>query len=277
MNCFKAIAVCSIALLFGLNLKAYEKIPYYGDEFYSRPDLKDQELVQLLNKILKSMHQPSMKGMDQIVDQCSPGGKCFGHLSIGYNEAKKFVLSNYYIAQAPDGSYFMKDVYCEQSYRSNAPGPSGGAAGINTEHTWPQSHFTRRYSTEMQKSDLHHLFPTDSELNSARGNYPFGIVDKDLRPLKCKTSRYGLEKNSNQVVFEPPPSHRGNIARALFYFAVRYELKIGAVEETHLREWNKMDPVDPQEQDRNNQIFKLQGNRNPFIDMPELADRISDF
>jgi endonuclease I len=95
--------------------------------------------------------------------------------------------------------------------------------------------------------------------------------------LDCKGPRFGLGTAGSQEVFEPPQDHKGNVARALFYFATRYELTIGKAEEEVLRKWNQEDPVDQEELDRNEEIFKVQQNRNPFVDFPELVDRISDF
>ncbi|RYZ68005.1 MAG: nuclease, partial [Proteobacteria bacterium] len=77
--------------------------------------------------------------------------------------------------------------------------------------------------------------------------------------------------------FEPPDAHKGNVARALFYFSVRYNIKIDPIEENFLKAWNKADPVDQEESGRNEAIMKIQGNRNPFVDFPELADSIGDF
>jgi endonuclease I len=78
-------------------------------------------------------------------------------------------------------------------------------------------------------------------------------------------------------MFEPPETHKGNVARSLFYFSIRYGLRISPEEEAYLKMWNKQDPVDQEEMIRNNEIYKTQGSRNPFVDHPELADRIQDF
>ena len=84
-----------------------------------------------------------------------------------------------------------------------------------------------------------------------------------------------LFKRSNY--FEPPQRHKGNVARALFYFSVRYRLAISATQEAHLRAWHRKDPVDESEKNRNDLVQEIQGNRNPFIDFPHLVDSIDDF
>ena len=93
----------------------------------------------------------------------------------------------------------------------------------------------------------------------------------------CQTSRRGMAIGSSLTAFEPPENHRGNVARALFYFSVRYKIQIDPLEEGYLRDWHREDPVDAEERKRNDEIFKIQQNRNPFIDEPLLVDDIRDF
>jgi deoxyribonuclease I len=78
-------------------------------------------------------------------------------------------------------------------------------------------------------------------------------------------------------VFEPPAEHRGNAARAIFYMSVRYDKELPEKLEATLRQWHRDDPVDAAEIERCDEIERLQGNRNLFIDRPELVDLIADF
>jgi deoxyribonuclease I len=136
---------------------------------------------------------------------------------------------------------------------------------MNIEHTWPQS----KGAKGIAKSDMHHLFPTDSRANSTRSSLPFGNVrnpDWEEGGSACDGSR-----------FEVREQNRGNTARAIFYFSVRYNKSIDSSEEKELREWHKQDPVDANERTRNDRVEAIQGNRNPFIDHPEFVDQISDF
>lgn len=277
MNVVKSIIGLLLLMCFSLSLYAQDDSQtYYPQELTDHPELQNQELKLELNKILKQRHQKVPGGADIIVDSCALNSKCYSHVSAGYGKAKTFILANFNLQQNSNG-YEMKDVYCEKEYDIPAPNVLPDSTVLNVEHTWPQSRFTSQFSNEMQKSDMHHLFPSDSQLNSIRGNFWFGEVVQDKKILKCVTSRFGYAQGGGSLVFQPPTEHRGNVARALFYFAVRYHMPIDAKQEVFLREWNKQDPVDAQEMDRNNEIFKLQGNRNPFVDMPELADRIQDF
>lgn len=158
-----------------------------------------------------------------------------------------------------------------------------GGSGLNTEHTWPQS----LGATGPAKADLHHLFPTDVETNGARGSHPFGEVTRPTHlfpqlETSGKQSVLGVDA-SGRTVFEPRDSHKGNVARAIFYFYTVYGLNRGAtlsnfkVEEATLIKWHKQDPVDAAERERNNGIYAAQGNRNPYIDHPEFVQAVGDF
>ncbi len=200
------------------------------------------------------------------------------HRSLGYNPAKKILFGQLHLEKDLKG-YFVKDLYCEAHFTNGTgPGNIPDQNKINTEHTWPQSKFVKGFPTETQKSDLHHLFPTDSKANSTRGNFEFADVIENLNLKNCDASRSGPSVTSGgKTFFEPPTTHKGNVARALFYFSVRYKVEISQAQEEFLRRWNDIDPVDAAEMTRNASIEKLQGNRNPFIDHPEFVDAISNF
>ena len=120
--------------------------------------------------------------------------------------------------------YYVKDVYCNKEFdRTDGVGPMRipNSTVINCEHSWPQSKFSSSFKRNLQKSDLHHLFPTDSRANSIRGNHPFGnVIDSGSR-ANCEDSRLGdpgpIEK-IHSAYFEPPDEQKGNSARAIFYF-----------------------------------------------------------
>lgn len=206
------------------------------------------------------------------------------HHAVGYDEARRQIFGRISLQQ--NGSeYFVTDVYCEKNFGSReypqlgfGPGsyPSNGDI-INTEHTWPQSRFTKRHPNGTQKSDMHHLFPTDSKMNSHRSALQFGEVGETVENLKCPIAKLGHDLKGGRIVFEPPTAHKGNVARAILYFATRYEMIVSDNEENYLRKWNLEDPVDAEEIRRNDEVEKVQGNRNPFIDVPALIDQIHNF
>ena len=201
--------------------------------------------------------------------------------SHSYKSARKFIMQQVHIDKDKDG-YFVQDVYCKIKYRRNvAPNKMPDHKHLNVEHTWPKSRFgsnkgSRKYSKQV--SDLHHLFPSDSVTNSRRGSFLFSQFQNDENALfDCPYSKKGFVDELMAYGFEPPSSHKGNVARALFYFAVRYDKRISAHEEFILRQWNIMDPVDTEEIERNDAIESLQGNRNPFVDDSDLSALITDF
>lgn len=143
---------------------------------------------------------------------------------------------------------------------------------MNTEHTWPQSMF----EGGTPKSDIHHLFPTMAEANNKRGNYPFGEVISNI-VWQDGGSRLG-EDEFGSTVFEPRDSHKGDVARSMFYFTIRYGNQSSFLDyqEDTLREWYYSDEVSTGEQDRNEEIASRQEKPNPFIDHPEYLERISN-
>lgn len=141
---------------------------------------------------------------------------------------------------------------------------------MNIEHTWLQS----QGAIGNAKSDLHNLFPSDSPTNSMRSDLPFCDV-MQVRWTN-NASKRGMSK-FNEHCFEPPKDHKGNVARAIFYFSVRYRKPLDANQEYFLRLWNAADPVDQNEIDRNRAIAEFQKITNPFIDRPELVNQIGKF
>jgi deoxyribonuclease-1 len=284
----------------------FESIPnYYGDEFkiaYSNNRLKDEDLKDTLFKIISWGHIKNENSADEIIPSCeshqlpvadfasvnefsATQSKCVQHRSLGYETARKKLFGWMHLKQNERGEYFVHDVYCEKDFsdadfdgeKTFGPDllPKSGNI-INTEHTWPQSRFTGRFPRETQKSDLHHLYPTDSEMNARRGSLRFGFVAEEVEKTKCPQNKVG-HQSAGGIIFEVPDAQKGNTARAIFYFATRYQMKISPPEEEALRVWNELDPVDDEERIRNDRIEEVQGNRNPFIDMPDLLKNINHF
>lgn len=198
-----------------------------------------------------------------------------------YKNARKMLLQNVHLKQDNDG-FFVLDVYCKIKYRRKvSPTTMPDHTRLNIEHTWPRSRFgTKRGSRKfrIQEADMHHLYPSDSETNNTRANNLFTQFSGEYAGLKnCPSSKSAYINELSSDAFEPPENHKGNVARALFYFAVRYDMRISAHEEFFLRQWNIIDPVDAEEVRRTEEIGKLQGNRNPFVIDPDLADLITDF
>lgn len=140
---------------------------------------------------------------------------------------------------------------------------------FNTEHTFPQGIFG---SLEPMKSDLHHLFPTDNDANNKRGDNPFAVVPNP-------TWTDGGSRADN-FYFEPRDAQKGRVARALFYFILRYQNYsnfVDAAQEAVLRNWYTTFPVSAADLVRLDDIQAIQHNRNPFVDYPQFIERIHSF
>ncbi len=274
----KLLATLLVTLFIGSANASSSYYPTEYKELFKNKSAKDDELKEKIFVLLSSVHMYKSGKDDTIAAHCSGEGKCYEHRSIGYKGARKVLFGKLHLEEDGDG-YFVRDVYCRKKItRSESrvgPNIIPNNNVINCEHTWPQSKFNSSFPKGLQKSDLHHLFPTDSQANSIRGNNEFADVDGDA-VRNCDGSYYGVEKWQGGH-FEPPKEHKGNVARALFYFSVRYKIRISPSQEEYLREWHELDPVDQEEVERNEMIQTVQGNRNPFIDYPELAGQISDF
>lgn len=171
-------------------------------------------------------------------------------------------------------------LYCEESVR----GPS---RRFNVEHVYPASWMKeaggcagqsrrecRRNSPRfnLMEADLHNLYPALADINRDRNNYPFAILPGSA------TGRCDFEVRDRQRLVEPTPTARGNIARAVFYMKAEYGASIeppfgtSVEQEPLLKAWHCSDPVDDEERRRNDDIDRIQGTRNPFIDNPGLVD-----
>ena len=162
----------------------------------------------------------------------------------------------------------------------------------NREHSIPNSWWGGS-DTDSAYTDLHHMFPVDGWVNNERGNHPFGdcangVATGTGKLGNCTSSGY------NGVVFEVADEYKGDFARVYFYFATRYMTRMsdftsgtGSVvfsSSTYLGmttwainqllAWHRNDPVSSLEMTRNDNVYSIQRNRNPFVDNPELVEYI---
>lgn len=208
------------------------------------------------------------------------------HTTLYYNSAREQMYG--YIDKQSDGQ-----VYCVYTGFHQAGSYTTYLDPINCEHTIPQSWFSE---DEPMKSDIFHLFPTHQDVNSARGNLNFAeindsqtdkwyIVNSTNTGLTILTSvpfsnidNYSELNTSTN--FEPREDHCGDAARAIFYFYTMYPTQAGAISNLAnpdtLYKWHLEDPVDSWEMQRNNRTENSQGNRNPYIDHPDIACRAWD-
>lgn len=163
-----------------------------------------------------------------------------------------------------------------------------GFSGLNREHSFPKSWWGGSTDTPAYV-DLNHLYPSEARANMAKSNYPLGEVQTALYDNGVTTVGYPVvgQGGGAAQVFEPDDEYKGDFARTYFYMATCYQnltwkytymvsnnlyptLNSSAV--NLLLKWHREDPVSQKERDRNEQIYRIQANRNPFIDYPELAE-----
>lgn len=161
----------------------------------------------------------------------------------------------------------------------------------NREHTVPQSWFSE---ASPMRGDAYHVLPTDGYVNNRRSSYVYGETDGEKYTSE-NGSNLGSSKLSGYsgTVFEPIDEYKGDIARGIMYMAIRYKNKVGNWSKGEAQKifkgsypyltdyaldlftkWSHQDPVSDKEIIRNDAIYDIQGNRNPFIDHPEYADVI---
>jgi len=170
----------------------------------------------------------------------------------------------------------------------------------NREHSFPASWFK---DANPMYTDLFHIYPTDGKINSIRSNYPYGVVNgTQLSALSQNGSKKGYmtkattSLNQDIIVFEPIDEYKGDFARTYFYMATCYQDKIAGWENNTtyskqvlagndstvyqdwyvklLLKWHKNDPVSQKEIDRNDAVYAIQKNRNPYIDSAQFVNRI---
>ena len=224
----------------------------------------------------------------EIIGEGLYGDQLFNYLNnnyqasntLGYNNARDIMYS---LIDIKDGNQ-LTGVYSGYTITldlSADPSTNAYEQGINCEHTWPQS---LGAGSEPMKSDMHHLFPTKSNVNSSRGNDPFDESPDNLTD-KWYRDDYYIESIPNQSIneyaeklnpanqaderFEPREEQKGNTARAMFYFYTIYtnqaDQSFWNIQYETLIDWHFYDLPDATEISRTNIISSYQGNVNPYV------------
>jgi len=164
-------------------------------------------------------------------------------------------------------------------------------SGMHIEHSFPKS-WWGAYPNNAYK-DLFHLYPADASANESKNNLPLGEVTgiPGFDNGVTKVGSNGFETAYTDKCFEPADEYKGDFARSYFYISSIYEnlapLMQSPMTYTNntypfwkpwaidlLLKWNKQDPVSAKELTRIEAVYTLQGNRNPFIDYPDLAEYV---
>ncbi|PIK15369.1 endonuclease [Halobacteriovorax sp. JY17] len=266
-----------------------------------------QNLKSELNKVLKWEHT-RVQGKRDTTDRCPNNApeseSCYSHdfdTYRDYQRARTYLYGKIHLFKNDAGEYALDTLYCQKVFTTNDLANPQYSIGvmkrpdyntINAEHIWPRSKFEEVKDSDfynLKLSDLHNLSPSFVKTNQERWNYPFGNVTPDATITNdfsqyCDTSDALVFTKNNKNYIEAPDEVKGDIARAMFYMSARYfnykkpeVMNIDTEQENVLREWHKLDPVSDEERKRNDEVFSVQHNRNPFVDYPELVDLVSDF
>lgn len=260
---------------------AYSQIP--SNYYDSANGLSGYALKTQLKNIVTSGHTYNASSYDNLFTAYASTDRDY------YYENDGSLLDIY--SENPTGS--------ETSYNIPNDECGGNITGegqcYNREHLFPQGFFNNSDALPMI-SDIHTVVPTDGFVNNGRSNYPFGIVS-NTNTSYANESKWGTGNNYGYTnrVFEPIDEFKGDIARALLYFAVRYEDNWndngweapdaspynplnGTSDQFYetwfintMLDWHAADPVSQRELDRNDEAYNFQGNANPFVNHPEYA------
>lgn len=253
----------SLLLLFTMSLSVLAQGPNNTGTYYSNADgKKGAALKTALYNIIKSPNVVSYDGLISAYEQTDT---------------------------RPDGC--VRDWYSNvTNYRhgKDTGGYKKEGDSYNREHSVPQSWFSK---ASPMKSDIVHVVPTDGYVNNRRSSYPLAEVGSVTwqsangycKLGSCKTPGY------TGTVFEPNDEIKGDMARIYFYMVTCYEDRAtgwGHVFSNNkakgfddwyiamLLRWSNDDPIDEVELARNEAVYRVQGNRNPYVDYPHLEDYV---
>ena len=233
-------------------------------------------------------------------------GIIYEHIPLGYN----FLWDCYPYTDAGSDGYYI-DMYSTAKYNHDSPHPGGASnvgQGLNREHSFPKSWFGGEVMPMF--TDQMMIIPADAYVNQRRSNDPYGVCNgydavTYTNETLGVTMKGKIGKSTyngyTQTVYEPDDEYKGDFARIYFYMVTCYKSLVGTWPGSDqldyatngykafsswsmqmLMEWHRADPVSPKEIARNEAVYNCidqniqygQGNRNPFVDCPELAEYI---
>lgn len=207
-----------------------------------------------------------------------------------YGSGKKHTWEGFFFTDRDTVTNRVLDMYSNEVHYFDPTDTCASVQGFDIEHMLPKSWWGG--SVNEAYCDLFHLVPANASANRSKSNHAPGFpADSTFNNGSFITGsgkNYGLTR-----VFCPEDKYKGDFARAYFYIATCYdtlqwkesgEAKVAMTNNSYLEfrpwlqdillQWHRMDPVSQKEMDRAIAVNKIQGNRNPFIDYPELVEYI---
>lgn len=211
------------------------------------------------------------------------------HKKISYGSGEDKTWGAFYTTDAvvENGKRRVLDMYSAEKRYFGSKGSA--VSGMNIEHSVAKSWWGGNQNNAY--CDIHHLNPSDQNANSRKSNYPLGeLTSVSWDNGVTFVGKANIDGKSNQNAYEPCDEYKGDFARVFMYMFTCYQdltweytwmnyekstyptLKPWAVD--LLLKWHEQDPVSEKEVNRNNAVYAVQGNRNPFVDYPQLADYV---
>ena len=210
------------------------------------------------------------------------------HKKISYGSGEDKTWGAFYTTDAvvENGKRRVLDMYSAEKRYFGSKGSA--VSGMNIEHSVAKSWWGGNQNNAY--CDIHHLNPSDQNANSRKSNYPLGELTSVSWDNGVTFVGKAIVDGKSENAYEPCDEYKGDFARVFMYMFTCYQdltweytwmnyekstyptLKPWAAE--LLLKWHKQDPVSEKEVNRNNAVYAVQGNRNPYVDYPQLADYV---
>lgn len=235
-----------------------------------------------------------IEGMQDSLLKSTLGAYTFAQFTTrySYGSGTNHTWQGLYYTDRNDQDNSVIDMYSSNKRYFNPNSPTASVTDCDIEHMFPNSWWGAEAGNKHAYCDLHHLVPADYSANRSKSNRGPGVpTDTTFNNGVWVNGRDA--NRANIEVFCPPDEYKGDFARAFFYIATTYgdtavwqkEAVPNHMSNTDwqeflpltrdlLLEWHRQDPVSAKEVIRMNEVYKIQGNRNPFIDYPCLAEYI---
>ncbi len=209
--------------------------------------------------------------------------KIYPHTQIWYSLYDDDMINVFESRDTTGGQKIVTCVYTGDNYLYTQPFSWWSTGEMSREHTlcqsWMPTNSETGFEDSEEYSDLYNLFPTlYTNANAKRSNHPLGIVENVT--YQYLDGKLGTDIDGN-TVYEPRDEHKGDAARAMFYMCICYNSVNDNVwnlpsnqDQSILKTWNFQDTPDNWEIARNDYIYSLQNNRNPFIDSINFVNYI---
>lgn len=249
-------------------------------------------IVFFLTKDIEVNYYNTQDGLNGAALKTAMHDQIRQHTILNFEQSARYWWDNYFTKTDWNPQGYFWDMYSTEKHPKFING-----SVQSREHCMPRSWWAKRdkYASYDANGDLFNLFPSDYAANQVKSNLPLGEVG--IQKFNNKVSKVGQNtypQGYRGTVFEPADEYKGDFARVYFYMVTCYEdysydwrpdaLKSMLSKGTYpgfqswaidmLLKWHRNDPVSEKEIKRNEAVYKIQGNRNPFVDYPELAEYI---